>query len=158
MELKIVKGYSLVLAADQKMGIGKEGQLPWDGLKRDFRNFVRATRDAHTEEKRDMPMFFQAESFFEDTKATAPLAMKNAVVMGSKTYMSIPAKNRPLSDRYNVVLTRDVEKFKNGLNSEEKNSANIRVFDDFIDMFTTLDSDPTVREIVVIGGAEITKK
>ena len=33
--------------------------------------------------------------------------MKNVVLMGSKTYNSIPQKYRPLKDRINFVLTND---------------------------------------------------
>ena len=42
--------------------------------------------------------------FTRMTKTAAP-GKKNAVVMGRKTYESIPPKYRPLNDRINVVLT-----------------------------------------------------
>lgn len=37
--------------------------------------------------------------------------MKNAVIVGRKSYESIPEKFRPLKNRINYVLTRD-EKYK----------------------------------------------
>lgn len=44
--------------------------------------------------------------FKELTSRTADPAKQNAVVMGRKTWESIPAKFRPLRGRLNVVLTR----------------------------------------------------
>ena len=41
----------------------------------------------------------------ENTNTTTK--MKNVVLMGSKTYNSIPQKYRPLKDRINFVLTND---------------------------------------------------
>eukprot|EP00929_Paragymnodinium_shiwhaense_P021368 TRINITY_DN13953_c0_g1_i1.p1 TRINITY_DN13953_c0_g1~~TRINITY_DN13953_c0_g1_i1.p1 ORF type:complete len:535 (-),score=161.66 TRINITY_DN13953_c0_g1_i1:314-1762(-) len=40
------------------------------------------------------------------TLATSDASRKNAVIMGRKTWESIPAKFRPLADRVNVVLTK----------------------------------------------------
>jgi dihydrofolate reductase len=44
--------------------------------------------------KKDMQFFYQK------TK-------NNVVIMGKKTYFSIPEENRPLKNRLNIVLTRD---------------------------------------------------
>jgi dihydrofolate reductase/thymidylate synthase len=44
--------------------------------------------------------------FRELTQRTADPAKQNAVIMGRKTWESIPAKFRPLKGRINVVLTR----------------------------------------------------
>jgi dihydrofolate reductase len=72
--------FSIVAAADKKMGIGKNNMLPWK-LKGDLEYFSQLT-----------------------TKA-APGKM-NAVIMGRNTWYSIPEKHRPLADRINVVLSR----------------------------------------------------
>ncbi|XP_041018940.1 putative bifunctional dihydrofolate reductase-thymidylate synthase isoform X2 [Juglans microcarpa x Juglans regia] len=73
--------YQVVLAATREMGIGKDGKLPW-----------RLPSDLN---------FFK-----ELTTATSDPGKKNAVVMGRKTWESIPLEYRPLPGRLNVVLTR----------------------------------------------------
>ena len=71
----------IVAACGKSMGIGKDGQLPWR-LPSEMKYFAKMTTTS-TEDK------------------------KNAVVMGRKTWESIPAKFRPLKNRLNVVLTRN---------------------------------------------------
>ena len=73
--------YQVVVAATHKMGIGKDGKLPWN-LPSDLK-------------------FFK-----ELTMTTSDPGKKNAVVMGRKTWESIPLNYRPLPGRLNVVLTR----------------------------------------------------
>jgi dihydrofolate reductase/thymidylate synthase len=72
---------SLVVASTLSGGIGKDGKLPWD---------IRT----------DM-------SFFrETTKSTRAEDTRNAVIMGRRTWSSIPAKHRPLKGRINSLLSR----------------------------------------------------
>ena len=71
---------SLIVAATPSGGIGNAGQLPWQ-LPADLAYFARVT-----------------------TAVRAPGA-QNAVIMGRKTWASIPAKFRPLKGRLNVVLS-----------------------------------------------------
>jgi len=74
--------FSIIVAATPTFGIGASGTLPW-----------RLPAD----------MAF----FKKTTSSTKDPARRNAVVMGRKTWESIPAKFRPLPGRLNVVLTRD---------------------------------------------------
>ncbi|KAG6364386.1 hypothetical protein INS49_005987 [Diaporthe citri] len=76
---------TLVLAATRDMGIGLRGTLPWTGLKKEMAYFARVT-------KRLPP-------------PGEPPVM-NAVIMGRKTWESIPPKFRPLKGRLNVVISR----------------------------------------------------
>jgi dihydrofolate reductase len=72
------------------MGIGHEGKLPWQSI------------------KADMAFFKDVTSYVSGTEATqsAKSMVLNAVLMGRKTWESIPAKFRPLSGRLNVIITR----------------------------------------------------
>lgn len=47
----------------------------------------------------------------EDMKRFAALTTGHAVVMGRKTYESLPPKFRPLPNRKNIILTRNIEDF-----------------------------------------------
>lgn len=71
----------LIVAACEGMGIGINGGLPWR-LKEEVKYFARMTKTVQDPKK------------------------KNAVIMGRKTWESIPEKFRPLKDRLNVVLSR----------------------------------------------------
>ncbi|KIW10797.1 hypothetical protein PV08_10096 [Exophiala spinifera] len=70
------------------MGIGNNGDLPWPPI------------------KADMAFFRKVTSHVSPSEQTVPSRMFNAVVMGRKTWESIPLKFRPLSDRLNVIITR----------------------------------------------------
>ncbi|KAK2875408.1 hypothetical protein FQN49_001606 [Arthroderma sp. PD_2] len=75
----------------RKLGIGKGGTLPWPRIKTDMSFFARVTT---------RPPLVAASS-------VTPAPAINAVIMGRKTYDSIPARFRPLPKRLNVIITRD---------------------------------------------------
>ncbi|MBZ0189279.1 MAG: dihydrofolate reductase [Candidatus Obscuribacterales bacterium] len=77
--------FDIVVACDLNRGIGKDQSLPWR-LKGDLNYFKELT--IHTDEK------------------AHARGLKNACIMGRATWESIPQKFRPLSQRYNLVLTR----------------------------------------------------
>lgn len=66
-----------------RLGIGLRGTLPWPRIKTDMTFFARVT-----------------------SRPPRPGAT-NAVIMGRKTYESVPKSLRPLKSRINVVVTRD---------------------------------------------------
>jgi dihydrofolate reductase/thymidylate synthase len=68
--------FNIIVATDDKHGIAKDGLIPWNNP--------------------------EDTKLFHDT--TIGVGM-NAVIMGRKTYESIPAKFKPLPERRNVVVT-----------------------------------------------------
>ena len=72
---------TLVVAATKQNGIGRNGTMPWH-IPKDLAYFSRVTTNA-------------------------PAAQMNMVLMGRKTWESIPLKFRPLKKRINVVLSRN---------------------------------------------------
>ena len=77
-----MKRFSIVVAHDGAWGIAKDGDLPWH-IPGDLAHF-KAT-----------------------TTATPDKSVRNAVIMGRKTWESIPARFRPLRRRLNIVVTRN---------------------------------------------------
>lgn len=76
----------IVVAADLDNGIGKDNTLPWriPGDMKFFQSLTTGTTDATG-------------------------SVKNAIIVGRKTWESIPEKRRPLKDRLNIILTKQTE-------------------------------------------------
>jgi dihydrofolate reductase len=74
--------FSIIVACDSKNGIGKNGTLPWR-LKGDMKYFSEVTKKTTLENE------------------------QNVVIMGRKTFESIPEKFRPLPNRHNIIITRN---------------------------------------------------
>ncbi|CAL8288797.1 unnamed protein product [Merluccius merluccius] len=72
-------------------GIGYKGDLPWHPtrLPNEFKHFRRLT--------------------VTGTPGAAAEDRRNVVIMGRRTWFSIPERNRPLGDRINIVLSRQLE-------------------------------------------------
>lgn len=122
--------FTVIVATDLNNGIGKDNGLPWK-LKGDMKYFKETTL-AETDET----------------------SKKNVVIMGRKTWESIPEKFRPLPNRLNIVVSRTLPFQPEKNFSDEENvwisssldaalkSANARGFE----------------KIFVIGGAELYKE
>lgn len=118
----------IVVAVDRMNTIGYRGQLPWPKLKRDMENFKFLTK--------------YGTKAYKNNNITD--RVKTAVVMGRKTYNSIPAKYQPLPDRVNIVLSRNITEIAQGAmvcnNTEE-------VFQECV--------KNKVEELFVVGGTQI---
>lgn len=108
------------------LGIGYKNKLPWR-LRKELRYFKDVT-----------------------AKSISP-NIRNAVIMGRKTWDSIPVKFRPLDHRYNVVLTKqDVSQF-------EANE-DVKFANDLDETLQELLNDDKIGKIFIIGGCEIYTK
>jgi dihydrofolate reductase/thymidylate synthase len=125
---KNMRPFSIIVAATSNVfGIGRRGALPWKIAE-------------------DM-------AFFKRVTTTAASNMLNAVIMGRKTYESIPEKFRPLSDRVNVILSSDAE-----LRSKLSLPDSVLVassFDDALKQLSAPEYIRTVQDVFVIGGAAV---
>ena len=158
---------TLIVAATRNMGIGFRGTLPWPMLKQEMAYFARVTQ-------RPPPLDRMLDTATKDTKYI------NAVIMGRKTWESIPEKFRPLKGRVNVVVSRTPEaldfadmgkeKEEDGIEAmagkgkklEEKPIAVKTIQDGLVALqlqhMSTPGSDsppPQLGRVFVIGGAEI---
>ncbi|MFP4473166.1 MAG: dihydrofolate reductase [Candidatus Omnitrophota bacterium] len=115
-----MKQFSIIVAADEQGGIGRDGGLPWQ-LPADLRHFRTITT------------------------ASAP-DQQNAVIMGRKTWESIPERFRPLPDRLNVVLTR---------RNDYDLPANVLQCDGLRKALSCLSRQEGVDRVFVIGGSRV---
>lgn len=111
--------FDIVVAVSQKDGIGYLGQLPWPHLSEDMKHFYKITT------MKDKP---------------------NAVIMGRKTWDSLPDKVKPLPKRDNFILS-------NNKQFVAKNATGV-----FHDFDTLIEYTAKYYDnIFVIGGAQIFK-
>lgn len=115
-----MRKFSIIVAFDSQYGIGKNGQLPWR-LSSDLKRFKEIT-----------------------TTVVNP-AKKNAVIMGRKTWESLPTKFRPLPGRVNMVISREAAlALPSGVLSSQS-------LDDALGQLLS----PEIENVFVVGGAQI---
>lgn len=136
------KELTLIVAATNKMGIGLDGTLPWTGLKKEMAYFARVT-------KRATPPVTQSPHPHPDRFPSNKTKTKteNIVIMGRKTWDSIPPRFRPLKDRTNLVITRNSSSTSHNLLAKN------------IDGAINFAGSTTVdQKAFIIGGAQIYKE
>ncbi|KAL3150607.1 hypothetical protein ABBQ32_000413 [Trebouxia sp. C0010 RCD-2024] len=131
------KAFQLVVAATKQFGIGRNGSLPWK-LPGDMAYFKQIT-----------------------TKTVDP-SKQNAVIMGRKTWESIPPKFRPLKNRLNIVLTRqqldeNSSRSANGSNrsTSESNVVKCSSLSSAMSLLTGTEHKDCLENIFVIGGGQV---
>lgn len=121
--------FDCIVAADERGGIGQGGTLPW--------------------------RFPQDMAFFKQvTSACAEQGKQNAVIMGRKTWESIPAKFRPLPGRTNVVLSRNAD-----LRAELNVPDDVVLASSLEEALATLEKQQgaggSIADVFVIGGGSL---
>lgn len=119
--------FEIVVAATRKLGIGRDGKLPW---------------------KLPIDMKF----FKSVTSSTSSPSRKNAVIMGRHTWESIPEQFRPLPGRLNVVLTRSGVNSVAGVNGDVVPSDSL---DSALALLAAPPFDALVESVFVIGGGQV---
>ncbi|KAK4442138.1 dihydrofolate reductase-like domain-containing protein [Podospora aff. communis PSN243] len=125
---------TLILAATRDMGIGLNGTLPWTGLRREMAYFARVTKRIPT---------------------SLPPTSLNAVIMGRKTWDSIPPRFRPLKGRLNVVISRSVTgppAYPGDVNAEPVMASSL---EQALAFLREQKQRQKVGRVFVIGGAQI---
>ncbi|XP_031477103.1 putative bifunctional dihydrofolate reductase-thymidylate synthase isoform X1 [Nymphaea colorata] len=121
--------FQVVVAVTPQMGIGKDGKLPWK-LPSDLK-------------------FFK-----EITTTTSSPQKKNAVIMGRKTWESIPHEYRPLPGRLNVVLTRsgsfDIATAENVVICGSISSA--------LELLAAPPYSVSIESVFIIGGGQVLRE
>ena len=116
--------FNIIVAMDLVRGIGKDGKLPWH-----------------------LPG--ELKHFKDITARTSSKSKNNIVVMGRKTWESLPDKFRPLPGRINLVLTK---------NDDFSVPQNVFKAKNFLDIFEITKKEPigdVIENIFVIGGEQI---
>ncbi|KAB5558584.1 dihydrofolate reductase-like domain-containing protein [Coniochaeta sp. 2T2.1] len=127
---------TLVLAATRDMGIGLNGSLPWTGLKKEMAYFARITKR--------LPPHLQ------------PPAL-NAVIMGRKTWDSIPPRFRPLKGRLNVVISRSFTSSSPPASPSNADVEPVKAgsLEQAVEFLRGKSEKGEVGRVFVIGGAQI---
>lgn len=116
--------FYVIAAACKNNGIGIGNRLPWR-LKREMEYFNRMT-----------------------IESSEPDTLKNIVIMGRKTWSSIPPKHRPLKDRTNVVLSRTVSTI------EDRDSVD-HIFSSLPDALEGVSQLRNKGQVWVVGGQSV---
>ena len=117
--------FSVVVGATPAGGIGNNGILPWPRLAGDMKWFKEITTKTHYPN------------------------MQNAVVMGRRTWESIPKKFRPLPGRLNIVLST-TDPVQLGLPVE------VQVYKNFQDALAYCEKKKQdIEHVFVIGGGNL---
>merc|ERR1712198_191072 len=114
---------NIIVAVAQNQGIGKAGELPWR-LKEEMKYFSRMT------------------------KAKENSSKQNVVLMGRKTWESIPAKFRPLPQRLNVVISSQAKSCPEKFEGSEA----VCSFEEAIE---SVQSREELETVWVIGGSSV---
>ncbi|XP_026981781.1 dihydrofolate reductase-like [Lagenorhynchus albirostris] len=124
----MVRPLNCIITVSQNMGISKNGDLPWPSLRNEYKYFQRMTTTSSVEGK------------------------QNSVIMGRKTWFSIPEKNRPLKDRINIVLSRELTEPPQGAHFLA------RSLDDALKLTERPELTNKVDMVRIVGGSSVYKE
>lgn len=118
-----MKDFSIILAVDNENGLWNNNDLAWD-IPEDrtyFKNITTSTKDP---------------------------SKQNAVIMGRKTWESIPEKYRPFKNRHNFILSRSYQN-----NTENPDGA--LQFQDIDTCLKEISKNHHIENVFVIWGGQV---
>ncbi|KAM4638534.1 dihydrofolate reductase isoform 2-T2 [Amazona ochrocephala] len=143
----MVRSLNSIVAVCQNMGIGKDGSLPWPPLRNEYKYFQRMTSTSQVEGRRGS----REEAETGHLIQTDQRGKQNALIMGKKTWFSIPEKNRPLKDRINIVLSRELKETPKGAHYVSKS------LDDALLLLDSPELKSKVDMVWIVGGTSVYK-
>ncbi|KAI9726398.1 MAG: dihydrofolate reductase [Cirrosporium novae-zelandiae] len=96
---------TLIVAMTPSHGIGINGGLPWPRLSKEMSYFARMTK--HLPPSPSLPLQALQDLTMDDDNDPIIEKKSNAIIMGRKTWHSIPPKLRPLKDRINIIISHN---------------------------------------------------
>ena len=114
-----IKPVHFIIAVGEHGEFGFRGNLPWPRLPQDMQHFARTT------------------------SAASQPSLRNALLMGRRTWESIPPSLRPLQRRLNVVLSSQLD---------AQPSPDLAVASSVQQALQIADADPSVEAVFAIGG------
>ncbi|KAI7823641.1 dihydrofolate reductase-like domain-containing protein [Gamsiella multidivaricata] len=141
-----MRPFTIVVAADLANGIGFKGGLPWR-LRKDMAFFARITSKTLDQAS--------AQQQQQHTPGS-PATRVNACIMGRRTWESIPPKFRPLSSRFNVIVTRNPHYLEQVLALESAAVALASIMPAPLTLVPAVsNSQIRIDRIFLIGGAQL---
>jgi thymidylate synthase len=133
--------FDVIFALGRRGQFGYMGGMPWGRIKEDLQYFSRVTKDTG----------------LSDTDKLKNPDMRNAIIMGRKTFESLGCK--PLAGRLNVVVSRNLSENKNEL--DDGKAVDVLVVRGLNDALYSLQKLTTQRKIsktFVIGGIDLIRE
>ena len=132
MNEKMIKINAIVAMCHSNYGIGVNGSLPWR-LKKDLKFF------AHI------------------TKFTKDKTKSNAVIIGRKTWFSLPSISRPLPNRINIIVSNTVDSKTELMAKPDSNLDDIHICKSYEDAIELVNKELSnkIESIYVIGGSQL---
>lgn len=118
------RSFNIIVAHTKNLGIGYNNKLPWNQIKEDMAHFK------------------------EITTRTVDTSKQNSVIMGRKTWDSIPEKYKPLPNRHNLIVS----------NTININNAYAKTFTDLDSALNYSYKNPEIEKTFVIGGGNVYKQ
>jgi dihydrofolate reductase/thymidylate synthase len=149
---------AVVAAAASSRGIGSGGDLVWR-IPADMSHFKKVTMTPPP----SIPSSVEGAAVAD--AASSP-SVTNAVIMGRKTWESIPSKFRPLEDRMNIILSRSPSYIakvdESNTDADIADDENVIVCKSLKDAMTALnkrkEKSNDLGQVFVIGGGEVYKE